>query len=91
MGTPREDAAVNYDPTADSARQSSSRVVQVKQKNEPRLMSIEGVRGVGVGRGATGDDEIVVYVRDASAQKGLPSHVDGIPVRGEVTGEIDAY
>ena len=47
--------------------------------------------GVAVGRTQTGEDALVVYMRDPSVRNRLPSEVEGHPVETVVTGVIDAY
>lgn len=69
----------------------SSGVTRAKERNEARLLSINGVKGVGIGRTAIGDDALVVFLVDESVASRLPAAVDGYPVETEVTGEIDAY
>jgi hypothetical protein len=83
---PKEDAAIHYDPG-----RLVSRAVQIKESHEARLLGIEGVTGVGLGRNESGNDAIIVYLRDASSAAHIPSQIEGLPVLTEVTGEIDAY
>jgi hypothetical protein len=83
---PQEDAAIHYDPD-----HSVSNAMRIKESHEAQLLRIEGVTGVGVGKNGEGDDAIVVYLRDASSARHIPSQIDGVPVLTEVTGEIDAY
>lgn len=83
---PKEEAAIRYDPG-----HLVSRAVQIKERHEAQLLGIEGVTGVGVGKNTTGDDAIIVYLRDASSAARIPSRIEGLPVLTEVTGEIDAY
>ena len=86
---PAEEAAMPYDP--DPGSEPESPIVAVKERHERRLMSIDGVQGVGVGAGEVGQDAIVIYLRDEACKKRVPSEIEGIPVRLEVTGEIEAY
>jgi hypothetical protein len=88
---PHEDAAMHYDPEGAAPRGPVSRVVQIKEEHEARLLAIEGVTGVGVGQDHIGDDAIIVYLRDAASQKRIPTEIEGVSVRAEVSGEIDAY
>ena len=83
-----EQAAISYQPGP--ATQSSG-VSLAKERNESRLLAIEGVRGVGIGRTAIGDDALVLFLVDESVARRLPGEVDGYPVETVVTGEIDAY
>jgi hypothetical protein len=80
-GEPRgqEDAALPY-----------ARAAAVQQKNEARLMAMDGVEGVGMGRTALGDEAIVVYVRDEHVTPHLPKELDGVAVQVQITGRIEA-
>ena len=84
----REEAAVPYEP---GPAATSSGLALAKTRNEGRLLAIKGVKGVGIGRNAIGDDAIVVFLVDDSVGRQLPAEVDGFPVETVVTGEIDAY
>lgn len=61
------------------------------KKHQDRLMSIPGVEGVGIG-GSEDSPLIVVMVRKGGAdiRKKIPAHIEGYPVKVEVTGEIRA-
>jgi hypothetical protein len=70
-----------------------------RSRNEPaaivdriggQLLRIAGVEGVGLTRSPTGDDAIVVYVRDRSVASGIPPELGGLPTIVEVTGPFDA-
>ena len=78
-------------PSGDGEPQSLGEIERVQSRHERSLMAIEGVRGVGVGRTAIGDEALVVYVVDESARGRVPSELEGYPVEVSVTGEIDAY
>ena len=84
---PFEDAAMPYSPEAST---SSSPIEHVKQSHEDRLMAIEGVEGVGIGRNSIGDDAIIVYLRSEDVKARIPSDIDGHPVETKVTGIIEA-
>ncbi|HET6976032.1 MAG TPA: hypothetical protein VFI24_06905 [Pyrinomonadaceae bacterium] len=84
---PFEDAAMPYSPEAST---SSSPIENVKQNHEDRLMAIEGVEGVGLGRNSIGDDAIIVYLRSEDVKGRIPSDIDGHPVETKVTGIIEA-
>jgi len=81
----REDAVMPYQPGEEVPPAET-----VRQKQQARLMEIEGVEGVGIGQDAIGDEGIVVYVRDAEAAKRIPRTLDGLNVIVQVTGPIDA-
>jgi hypothetical protein len=79
-----EIAAVPYNPSP----ASSSGVAAVKDRNESRLLAIDGVEGVGIGQNQSGDDAILVFIRDSSVVPRLPTQIEGVPVVTVVTGEI---
>ena len=87
-----EEAAMPYTPE-ESATGSGGRsaIGAVCARNELTLMAIDGVLGVGVGRTLTGDDAIVLFIRNASVKRRVPARVEGYPVETTLTGEIDAY
>lgn len=60
-----------------------------KRRNERALMAIDGVEGVSVGHTAVGKDALVVYLRDSSVKRRVPSQVEGYPVETSITGQID--
>ena len=84
-----DEAAVQYAPERDGERGGPTMTEAQRQNLESKLMGIDGVKGVGIGRSATGDDTVVVYVRDASVIARVQSEIEGTPVEFEVTGEID--
>jgi hypothetical protein len=62
----------------------------VRRRHERHLISIDGVLGTGLGRTLTGEDAIVLYLRDPSVMRQVPSEIEGHPVESIVTGTIDA-
>ncbi|MDX1946000.1 MAG: hypothetical protein SFU86_11435 [Pirellulaceae bacterium] len=82
------DGVVEYQP-ADAA--PTSAVEGVLRRHETRLLSLPGVKGVGIGSGPTGDDCIQVFVAHPGMVKGLPAKVEGICLTTTVVGEVDAY
>lgn len=88
-----EEAAMPYNPddsvTDDSTAEST--IAQVKQNHESELLAIEGVEGVGIGQNEIGDEVILVYLRDAAAERRIPQELESFAVRTEITGIIDAY
>lgn len=50
-----------------------------------KVLGRPGVSGTAVGESG-GAPCLLVYVNDAAARKGIPSRVDGVPVKVEVTG-----
>jgi hypothetical protein len=85
-----EDAAMPYYPEEDTTTASPSKLARVKQLHEHKLMAIDGVEGVGIGKNRIGDDAILVYLRDQGAIKFVPREIDGHPVEILITGQIDA-
>ncbi len=75
-------------PPGEFATQSG--IALAKERSEQRLMAINGVEGVAIGRDRIGDDALVVYLRDPSVRAQLPSEVEGYSVETVVTGSIDA-
>ncbi|PLY45775.1 hypothetical protein CSZ94_04050 [Janthinobacterium sp. ROICE36] len=65
------------------------RLEAAKRRNERALMAIDGVEGVSLGQTAIGGEALVVYLRDASVKRRVPSQVDGYPVETSITGQID--
>ena len=70
---------------------AESSIELIRRKHEARLLGMDGVTGVGIGTDDIGDDVILVYVRDASVSRNIPADCDGINVKIQVTGDIDAY
>lgn len=73
-----------YTPAAPQGRLEAA-----KRRNERALMAIDGVEGVSVGHTAVGKDALVVYLRDSSVKRRVPSQVGGYPVETSITGQID--
>jgi len=86
----REEAAMPYQPGPERGGEQAASIESVRARNEQRLMAIDGVMGLAIGRNKLGDDAIVVYVRDPSVKSRIPSEVEGYPVETETTGPIDA-
>ena len=73
-----EDAAVPYDP---EDHDTQSLAEKVKEKHEMRLMSIEGVEGVGISEDKAGIEVLIIYLRDEAAKDRIPHEIDGFRVR----------
>ena len=73
-----------YTPAAPHGRLEAA-----TRRNERALMAIDGVEGVSVGHTAVGKDALVVYLRDSSVKRRVPSQVEGYPVETSITGQID--
>ena len=93
-----EDAAMPYVPDEASGHAVAGfahvapppgRLEAAKRRNERALMAIDGVEGVSLGQTAIGGEALVVYLRDASVKRRVPSQVDGYPVETSITGQID--
>lgn len=50
-----------------------------------KVLGRPGVGGTAVGESG-GTPVLLVYLKDASARKGIPSKVGGVPVKVQVTG-----
>ncbi len=66
-------------------------IEQVKEKHESKLMSIQGVEGVGIGE-ELGKPFIKVYVakKTKSLETKIPKQMEGYPVKIEESGEFKA-
>jgi len=64
---------------------------EVLARRRDELMSIEGVVMVGIGSNEIGDPAIVIGVKQPDQLAKLPSSLEGLPVRPQVIGEVDAY
>ncbi len=64
--------------------------LDVLDRHRRELHALPRVVGAAVGRAPTGEDCIVVYLRDSSAASAVPPSIEGVPVQTIVTGEIDA-
>ena len=65
---------------------------EVLSRNHERLMSIDEVTGVGITE-SQGQPAISIMVRQLTPElkAKLPTHLEGVPVKIDVTGEIDAF
>lgn len=69
----------------------TGRAWSVLSGRHDELMRTEGVVMVGIGAGAVGEEAIVVGVKRPDQLAAMPTSLDGVPVRTEVIGEVDAY
>lgn len=83
-----EEAAMAYSPDADEERAG---IEDALRRHERELIGTEGVEGVAVGQSSRGEPALVVYVREPSVRRLLPSSLDGFAVEVVVTGEIEAF
>jgi len=84
-----ESAAMSYNP-GDDEQAATDGIQGALVKAEQQLLNRKGFKGLGMTKLVGGQDAIIVYVEDQQTLKQLPADVDGIPVVGEVTGEIRA-
>jgi hypothetical protein len=77
---------------ADAIEGASMQAEEVLEKHQDRLMSIDGVEGVGLG-GTADAPVILVMVRQGGAEmrSRLPAQLEGYPVKVDVVGEVRAY
>lgn len=78
-----EDAAMPYDPPEESGP-------EVLAAFEAEYLGQDGIEGVGLATGPTGDDALIVYCEHSGVARRLPKEYRGYPVRPEITGGIDA-
>jgi hypothetical protein len=78
-----EVAAKSYNP--DPGRGTSG-IAVVKERNEARLLAIDGVEGVAIGRDQGGRDALLVFVQDESVQSRLPAEIEGFRVIVDIIG-----
>lgn len=78
-----EEAAISYTP--DDHGQDAQLALTLA---EQLLSSNRGVTGVGLTKTSRGEDAIMVYVKDHEALNRLPSEVSGLPILGEISGDI---
>lgn len=83
--------AMAYPTNEEGGHMPKSGIERIKEKYEQRLFSIDGVVGVGIGTNEIGDDVIVIYLRDETALKRVPSELEGFSVRTQISGEFEAY
>lgn len=55
---------------------------------ERQAMRLPGVNGVGRGQTPGGAPALVVYLANSQARATLPATLEGLPVVGEVVGEV---
>ena len=84
--SPAETAETPY--TTTPSGQPVTAIAGVLDRNRDRLLGIDGVEGVGIGRDSAGHDILVVYVRDSATIQRLPVQIEGYPVHAEVTGPV---
>ncbi len=78
-----ENAEMIYNPDDDPRS-------EVQTAFEEKYLDLEGVLGVGITTGPTGDDAIVVYLEHGGAESKLPKTFQGLDVIAEIVGEVKA-
>jgi hypothetical protein len=65
----------------------------VKNHHGDKIFQVDGVVGMGIGRGEKGQPAIEVYLKEDSAQarSKIPSVLEDVPVRVVVTGPFEAF
>lgn len=86
---PRRDAEDAQMPSTPGQGKTNSDIVQVLARNQERLLAIEGVAGVGIGRTPMGGSALVIFVLNASVKDRVPKEVEGYPATVVVTGPIE--
>ena len=81
-----EDAAMPYNP--DDEGQPKGSVQAALAEAERTLASCKGVQGMGISTTPQGQDAIVVYVQNEQTLSQLPADVGGVPILGDIVGEI---
>jgi hypothetical protein len=84
-----ENAEMSYEPSDDNQFVFGG-IKGAFAKAQSQLLSQPGVNGLGMTKTPTGQDVIVVYVKNALVIEKLPPNIDGFSVVGEVTGDIGA-
>ncbi|MEO1278368.1 MAG: hypothetical protein AAFV77_05385 [Planctomycetota bacterium] len=80
---------IEYDPEQDDAG-SVSYAASVLARHEDALLRIAGVQGCMIAPDASGEEAILVLLRNASAKDQIPAEIDGVQVRTRVSGAIEA-
>lgn len=69
---------------------SDSELESIIRRHEANLLAIPGVTMISHQMVEPGKETIIIGVIDAGVLVRLPSELEGVPVRGEVTGPIEA-
>jgi hypothetical protein len=78
----------DYSPTLLS---SDSELESIIRRHEANLLAIPGVTMISHRMVEPGRETIMIGVIDAGVLVRLPSELEGVPVRGEVIGPIEAF
>jgi hypothetical protein len=82
-----EMGAREYSPTMSS---TDDRLESILRRHEANLLAIPGVTMVSRQMVEPGRETIIIGVIDSGVLARLPGELEGVPVRGEVTGPIEA-
>ncbi len=82
---PYEEAAISYQPD-----DQSPKVKAALAEAERQLSYLENVAGFGMSQTFEGEEAVIVFVKTEETLALLPTQILGIPLLGEVTGEIGA-
>ena len=77
----------DYSPTVSS---TDSQLETIIRRHEANLLAIPGVTMISRQMVEPGRETIIIGVIDAGVLADLPAELEGVPVRGEVTGPIEA-
>lgn len=83
----QETGARDYSPSLSSP---DSQIESILRRHEASLLAIPGVKLVSRQMVEPGRETIIIGVIDSGVLAHLPSELEGVPVRGEVTGPIEA-
>lgn len=78
-----EEAAIIYQPD-DESREVKAALAEA----ERQLGYLENVAGFGMSQTLEGEEAILVFVKTEEMLAQLPTQILGVPLVGEVTGEI---
>ena len=78
-----EEAAISYQPNDESSKLEFARAEAERQLNH-----LKNVVGFGMSQTFDGEEAVLVFVKTKETLTQLPNQISGVPVIGEVTGEI---
>ena len=78
-----ENAVMSYQPNDEL-----NTLIVARNQAEKQLGNLNNVLGFGQGQTPEGKDAIVVFVKSKETLLQIPDQISGVPIIGEVTGEI---
>lgn len=78
-----EEAAISYQPNGEP-----SKLEFACAEAERQLNHLKNVLGFGISQTLEGEDAVLVFVKTKETLTQLPNQISGVPLIGEVTGEI---